>query len=98
MVHASMIIIENYRKFSDMVLNVMPDINDANYIKSFKANMNVLSNELKKEIVRLKAEAKDGILKNRIMSPYNTYFLNVGDLEKVRYVPARNGTLMDRRG
>lgn len=98
MVAAYKILVESYESFGSEVRNFTPPGKNEEYVKSFKESMSSIATPILQKADSLRKEAVSKIMNYSVLSPENSYFLNLGVDNITEFNPLKGPVLMDRGG
>jgi len=92
------ILVESYSSLSKEITEFMP-VGTIDYIKSFKKGMRSIAEPLSRKARDYRREARQKITLNKILSPYNYFFMSEKFIPIMpQYIPRNLGVIMDRGG
>ena len=99
-VRASRVVETAYRGIASEVASFTPPGKSKQYVTGFKKSMRELSNSLTIKANTVRNTAKEAILRDKILSQDNSWFLSTKSLTPfpLNHFPAQRGIVMDRGG
>ncbi len=92
------LLISIYKDIVDEINNFIPEGKSESYIKSFKSSMNQITGSLESKINEYYKSGIRQIEKNNILSEDNWFFYLKNKKVNFKFIPIKNGILMDRLG
>jgi hypothetical protein len=99
MIHGYKILAESYQQMANEVTKFKPPGKAKEYIASFQKSMRSIASPIGNKAQDYRIEARNKIVNNKILSPYNYYFMGGDHLPIMpRFFSSQEGVVMDRGG